>query len=347
MHLKRAVGVILHAPNVHTGGGLVLLADVFHADNARWKFVQLDLRSVSALKLPVGTERYYVRRSVASRLWAEWRLLSNVRAGEVVLCFHGLPPLFRLSGKSVVFIQNRLLVDNGPIAGFSFGARMRLRIERLWLRLCKRHASRYVVQTPSMLAATTASLGDDIEVVVCPFLGAESGADGGVSYGADRKFDFVYVASGEPHKNHATLLAAWRVLSELGFRPSLALTIDDARYPKMAAAVAKAQAEFRLNVVNLGALKIGEVSRLYQVSGALIYPSLAESLGLPLIEAARYGLPILAPEQDYVRDVVCPVETFDARSARSIARAVRRFLGSAERVHELRSVSDFLTEVVK
>ena len=38
-------------------------------------------------------------------------------------------------------------------------------------------------------------------------------------------------------------------------------------------------------------------------------------------------LPIPASELDYVRDVVNPVETFDAGSAVSIARAVRRFLG--------------------
>ena len=51
-----------------------------------------------------------------------------------------------------------------------------------------------------------------------------------------------------------------------------------------------------------------------------------ESFGLPLLEAKFLGLPILASELDYVRDVVEPTETFDPESPVSISRAVQRFL---------------------
>ena len=47
---------------------------------------------------------------------------------------------------------------------------------------------------------------------------------------------------------------------------------------------------------------------------------------MPLIEARRIGLPILASELDYVRDVLDPEEVFDPDSPVSIARAVKRFM---------------------
>jgi glycosyltransferase involved in cell wall biosynthesis len=71
----------------------------------------------------------------------------------------------------------------------------------------------------------------------------------------------------------------------------------------------------------------GEISGLDAQAKALIFPSLFESFGLPLLEAAKAGLPILASERDYVRDVVKPVASFDPESALSIARAVLRHQG--------------------
>ena len=62
----------------------------------------------------------------------------------------------------------------------------------------------------------------------------------------------------------------------------------------------------------------------------MIFPSLLESFGLPLIEAEYFSTPILAPELDYVRDVVKPHQTFDAQSPVSICSAVLRFLNKEE-----------------
>jgi len=67
--------------------------------------------------------------------------------------------------------------------------------------------------------------------------------------------------------------------------------------------------------------------RLLHDSRALIFPSLVESFGLPLIEAGVLNVPIIASEKDFVRDVCVPSQTFDPSSPRSISQAVIRFLG--------------------
>ena len=78
----------------------------------------------------------------------------------------------------------------------------------------------------------------------------------------------------------------------------------------------------------------------------MIFPSTSESFGLPLIEATHAGLPILASELDYVRDVCSPVQTFDPTSPVSIARAVKRFLAAPEPALQLRSPQEFWRELL-
>jgi glycosyltransferase involved in cell wall biosynthesis len=99
---------------------------------------------------------------------------------------------------------------------------------------------------------------------------------------------------------------------------------------------------FGLRIENTGEVAPQQLSRLYDEAGALIYPSFTESLGLPLLEARAHGLPIIASERDFVRDIVTPQQTFDPESALSIARAVRRFLGTAEPALQIRTPAEFL-----
>ena len=343
--LNRAL--FLHAANVHCGGGFALLKELAATRNISFKWAQLDERTKSVIELPLAVTQYHVRPSILSRLLAELRLWRNVTIDDVVLCFHGLPPLLALSGRVVVFVQNRILVEQGSLVDYPLKTRLRLLIERFWLHALKGHATRYIVQTPSMAASLRTLLGDEVEICVLPFASLNTLLATKKAVTVARKFDFLYVASGDAHKNHAALLEAWRLLAEAGFKPSLALTVEPLRYPSILAEILRVANEYSLSIVNLGQLSADEVADLYQSSSALIYPSKTESFGLPLIEAAQYKLPILASELDYVRDVVVPVETFDPSSAVSIARAVRRFLGNAEPTVHIHSAEEFLAEVLR
>jgi glycosyltransferase involved in cell wall biosynthesis len=158
-----------------------------------------------------------------------------------------------------------------------------------------------------------------------------------------RQFDFIYVSDGLPHKNHHALFAAWTLLSEEGIRPTLAITLSLNDRDALDALEA-AQQKGVSSISNLGRLGRVEIDAAYRQSGALIFPSLTESFGLPLIEARERHLPILAGELDYVRDVCVPVESFDPRSPRSIARAVKRHLGYSSQPLDPMSATRFWTE---
>lgn len=339
---------------MHVGGGLILLKALLSVQNLLVKLVQLDERAKDRLALPSAVPQFYVRPSVFSRLFAEWRLWRKCLGNDIVLCFHGLPPLFPLSAQVVVFIQNRILLEKDSISEYPLHTKIRLLIERMWLRLMHKRSFRYIVQTPSMANALKDLLGNDFEVLYLPFaVETECLQEKKQEYSKKnnsnlkQQYDFLYVASGDAHKNHVNLLKAWCLLAESGFKPSLALTVNPLLFPDIAEMIAKFSQEFSLNINNMGQLSSQDINLLYQSSGALIYPSSTESFGLPLIEAMVHKLPIIASELDYVRDVVVPVETFNPDSPVSIARAVRRFLDDTEPVIQLQSAEDFLAEVLK
>ena len=57
----------------------------------------------------------------------------------------------------------------------------------------------------------------------------------------------------------------------------------------------------------------------------MIFPSLEESFGLPLIEAVDMGLDVISSDLDYVYEVINPSLTFNANDAQSIADTIQKF----------------------
>ena len=84
---------------------------------------------------------------------------------------------------------------------------------------------------------------------------------------------------------------------------------------------------------------------LYKKIDCLIYPSTHESFGLPLYEAFQIGIPILASELDYVRDIVDPNQSFNPSSYVSIALSIMRFLGEDISKIKPKSAKDFINSL--
>lgn len=319
--------LVIHAPNVHQGGGAVLLCEllsVIPPETSAVVLIDERMKFPDILGGHIRIKR--IRPTVFSRFMAEIWLFKKVVETDKVLCFGNLPPLFKLSGRVSVFLQNRYLVDErAPLKALPLNYQVRIGVEKRWLTWCRDNAHRYFVQTPSMQRLAEQRLG--LPVTCFPF------APEGVAIqtptltkSTHERFDFLYVASGESHKNHKKLIGAWRILAEEGLFPSLALTLCNEAAEDLLKYVDQERIEMGLRIHNVGLLPHDQMLSLYKKSDTLIYPSSFESYGLPLIEARHAGLPVLAPELDYVRDIIDPEETFNPESSVSIARAVKRHL---------------------
>lgn len=339
----------VHATNVHQGGGRSLL----------WSMIQTLAGSPattylldSRMTLPQGiAESTAIKRvppSIWQRMKAERWLARNATADDTVLCFGNLPPLFKLRARTLVFVQNRYLIDDVELGGFPILIRLRLSVERLWLSANVAHTNGFIVQTPTMKRLLEAKIGSRVSVRILPFI-AESGgyARSAVQSRSsnEKKYDFVYIATGEPHKNHQRLLEAWCLLAREGLFPSLCVTLDATRFVSLCDGLETLKRQHGIKVINLGELTHPDVLTLYRKAGAAIYPSTFESFGLPLLEARQAGLSVLASEMDYVRDTIDPEQTFDPNSAISIARAVKRSMGKEEPALQLLDAKGFLEQV--
>ena len=335
--------LILYAPNVHTGGGAVLLQSLLDAWPNEWPLVAwLDSRARSFIRLKANAHVEWVNPTVGSRLSAEFGLGMAATSEDRILCFHGLPPIVPIKAELFIFQQNRNFLGLVPLHSFSWRTRQRLRFEQTVAYLFRYRCSSYWVQTPSMERELRKWFGEDrISIRLSPF----SPSTPSIPCIKAPQWDFIYVADGEAHKNHRRLVEAWMILARQGIKPSLALTLSD-RDETLRVWIHHRIEEYGLQITNLGHLPHDKVLLQYGKSQALVFPSISESFGLPLIEARQLGLPIVASELDFVRDVCVPVQSFDPYSPVSIARAVRRFIGQSELPVELLGAEEFLKAIM-
>jgi hypothetical protein len=123
--------VIIYAPNVHKGGGLVLLNELINGSTNDSIFAILDSRAKNQIILPSNYEIKWVYPTFISRAIAEIVLWLNSNVNKTVLCFHGLPPVMRTRGRVIVFLQNKNLICKNDIKYFKLWSYLRVKIERL------------------------------------------------------------------------------------------------------------------------------------------------------------------------------------------------------------------------
>jgi len=339
--------LFIHATNVHSGGGRALL-------NALLQSVPDGIDVIAVLDSRMQTQdptlpRLSIRRvfpSIWQRLKAEWWLSKNTECDDLVLCFGNLPPLFKLKSKATIFLQNRYLVEKGELSVFPFKTRLRVTVERAWFSLKFSNASAFVVQTPSMkIALEEKALKSGKSVYLLPFVQSTAGYRRSLPQTSNKPGakDFIYVASGEPHKNHRNLIQAWCILAGEGHYPTLSLTLNTKIHSELCGLIEFKKKAFGLRIENLGVLTHEQILLNYSNTRALIFPSTFESFGIPLVEARQAGLSVVASELDFVRDVLDPEQSFDPQSPASIARAVKRFIGIDDDALPLLNAAEFMT----
>ena len=323
--MRKSIKRVLYAPNIHQGGGKVLLTPLLEIlGNDPYCLLVLDERIGWAGAADAAATVRMVKPTLTARLWNEVALCKWVGRDTMILCMGNLPPLLAPSGRKTVFLQNWYLASRAQLSGFPPLTTLRIVIERLWLRFRLKRRDRIVVQTQTMKKHVEANLGRPAEVV--PFCDREGIVKTRASLASREKvYDFLYVASGEPHKNHRVLVQAWRLLAARGVFPRLCLTLGMQRNTELTQWIKAQIEEAGLNIELVGdELDHRQVLELYGQARAFIYPSLFESFGLPLIEAAEFGMPIVASDRAYVAEVVASFSSFDPQSALSVANAVEQ-----------------------
>lgn len=319
--------LIISAYNIHQGGGKVLLTELLRGlDKDQPTCIFIDSRlHIPKASFPITSKVILVKPSFYHRFMAEVKIKQTSNDFTHLLCFGNLPPIFTSELKTIIYVQNKYLISKNFICFQNIKSIFRSLIEKFLFEAKKSKNYHYLVQTQSM--KRTFEKNQKQTCTAMPFApNTVPKQKQKKSVTAKVNSKFIYVASGEPHKNHKRLVEAWIYLSQNNGFPQLTLVLNSLIYPDISTWVQEKIRLHNLNIHLINSLSTDELTTLYQEQDALIFPSLFESFGLPLLEATEAKLPIISAELDYIRDIVTPVETFDPTSFISIARAMARFL---------------------
>ena len=335
--------VIINASDIHSGGGKVLLNDFLNA-----------AVNINGINFHVFTDYRFDKSPYSSgnicfkdvsklgRVFVDWMIKKIAKSGDMVIYMGDMPPLKKHICNVTQIFQNIILLGDFSMGGFPIKVKIRLTIEKWAFRLFLKNVDRMIVQT-LVMKDLLLRMGFSNEVVkVIPYKSMDI-----VSQTIEKKIDdsFIYVASDEPYKNHKNLISAWQLLKNEGISPLLFL-IGINKENELYKYITNQIQIHNLNVQIKPTLARNELLSYYRKVSALIYPSCFECFGLPLIEAMRFKLPIIASELDYVRDLLDPTETFDPGSPRSISRAVKRFLKQIELRPDVLTAEAFIKQIL-
>ncbi len=182
-----------------------------------------------------------------------------------------------------------------------------------------RGAARLLASDPRVADDCVALLGvPRARVRVVP-LGYGDAAPAAEPWPAERPYLF-YAGNHKPHKGLATLYAAWRDLPD---DVALDLVLTGPPEPDVLARYRRANGE----IAFLGALDEATLARRYRGALAYVQPSLIEGFGIPALEAAVAGTPVLATTTSVPAIVAPYARTFapgDARNLRALLLEIAR-----------------------
>lgn len=258
---------------------------------------------------------------------------------DVILSLSNLLPVHSKVKKAVLVHQANILPGARLAEKTSLRSRLRYMILRKAVHASMKAASAIVVQTQPMcegLIRLDCRLANRIHVIPNGFrddlydwtvgshLQEQMLLHSGVKI-------FSYVAYPRSHKNYLRLLQAWRQVCKVLPDWRLALTLSpDEDYDGLGSDVGSlfryiAENNLESSLILLGTLNPREVDYVLRCSEVMVFPSLSESFGLPLVEAMHANCPIIASDLPFAHEIVGPGAVyFNPQSEASIADSLLR-----------------------
>lgn len=288
--------MILYAVNIHVGGGKVLLDEILaNSHSGDISHIFIDERYPIPANISPNIKIFKIKPKFFARLLAEFKLRSVSKAspGEEIRSFTNMPPIFRLRGKTILFLQNALLLPGQLTYCKSSKHKIRTFIECMVLRSFHKNLDEVDVQTNWMKESLQLFFNKKINVKpIYPQLPE-------LTQNIEKKFDFITVTSSVSYKNLDFLLKTWLHTP----------TLKDKRLLVVTDSLSKNQADFFQKLIHSNfqitvfqSVSRQEIYKLYEESKTLIVTSSIESYGLPLYEASHFKLRIIAPKLPYVQD---------------------------------------------
>jgi glycosyltransferase involved in cell wall biosynthesis len=304
---------LYYASGLNKGGGLTILK-IFFKQRDSQNFFFIDER----IKLKKKKNVYIVKNNLLSKIISEIRIKKIVKHYTKIIFLNGLPPFKRYNNPVSVYFQNANILPKKFIdflnINFMFSKNF-LRFIKFILfkkncdnwyvfsKFSKKILSKYIPRNKILLKKI------NIHVRKRKVF---------------NKYDFIYPASGENHKNHQRLFDAFIILSKKEIFPKLVITLN--KYELNKFNVKYIKKKYSLRIYNKYSNNRIKFLNMYNQCKALIYPSLSETLGLTLLEAKKFNIDIITSNQEFAKEYSSPKLIFDPYSSISIANKIEQYI---------------------
>ena len=314
--------IYLDALNISSGGGLILLNYLERALMASGKEYRILVRDLSLTQQPAAA--VVGSPTIIGRYRLYRKHVKDQEAGARVLCFGNFPPPYALQCKVITYFHRPALANMNTEQATSW-QKFKYGLKKRYLRSLLNNTDSFQFQSTTIAGAfyrTYPKYRGESHIV--PFFDLsvyEPLAERAKS--APKDPYFIYVSNDAPHKNHGVLLKAWELLYERAVVPELRITIpQDSRFMSSVGAMQTKG----MRIINLGLIPHKDVLEQTLSAQFAIFPSLAETLGLGILEALYCDCTILAADLPYTYEVIQPSFTFNPDSPESIANCVEQAL---------------------
>lgn len=238
-----------------------------------------------------------------------------------ILCLGNLPPSIKLPGTVFTYFHQPLFISIGK--EIPIYQRCILILKTLVLRRLVKNSDYWLVQSEFMKKSLIEKFGlgcrSDI-VKIIPFYPPISSRE----YSGDRKRQLIYISNGEKHKNHKRLLHAYTQFYDKNKFYELHLTVEK-KFDSLHELISRLQKK-GYPIINHEYLSREELGQLYKSSEYLIYPSLAESFGLGIIEALECGCKVIGADLPYMHAVCVPSLLFNPQSVEDMIVSLNKII---------------------
>ena len=310
--------ILIDALYIHNSGGKTLLIslikELLNHKNRKFWFL-LDSRLDKTIVDSLATNQKTIL--VASEFKRRRFYLIKQKLFTSIFCFANVPPPIKINKKVIIYFQNDLILNSNK-GDLDLKSKFIIYIKKVYIKQRSKKHYHWAVQTSLMKEKLSTSLSlSSNKIKVLPFYEPLSRK----SIHVPRNNTFIYVAGDHTHKNHQRLVFGFNLAARSADTAlTLNLTLTDEFFFSLKQQLPELHPNFKL--VNLGVLTKNEVIEHYLNNRFCIYPSLKESFGLPLIEAAQLGLEIVASDLLYVHQVVSPLLCFNPYDVEDIAAIV-------------------------
>lgn len=309
--------ILIDALYLVSDGGLVLLKYFLQElEKKKGDFILLIDKRHKGL---VNHERFKYTKMSSSEVNRAFFYRENRAKISAVFCLANVPPPIKITVPVHIYFHNYLIVDTTD-SNLNLRQKSILWAKRKYIQLKNRKSYNWHVQTLLIKQRLNKKLKVSTDSIsLTPFFPSIKREK--KSQTSPLSNSFIYVAASSPHKNHNNLIQGFLDAAQLSDdKIYLHLTLDKNTVDSFL--FCKKEVPPNLEIIPLGLLSHSLLIKKYLENEYLIYPSLKESFGLPLIEATQLGLKIIAADLPYTFEVVRPSLIFDPLSIESIRNIV-------------------------